>query len=101
RERLPECRILMISRDQDLTTLIDALEAGANGVIGQNCPIADLIAGTRAVHGGEAFVPASMLRPLLEELLHRKDHREQVANRLSRLTNREREIIVLLAEGGD
>jgi two-component system, NarL family, nitrate/nitrite response regulator NarL len=101
RERLPDCRILVLSRDPDVATLIDVLEAGANGYLGQNCPIADLIAGIRAVYEGEAYVPASMLKPLLEELIRGKGQQEQAVHRLSRLTNREREILVLLADGGD
>ena len=99
KEASPESRVLVLSTDEDLAVLAEALEAGASGYLTKTCPLSELIAATRAVHQGETLVPARMLGPLLARLIHRRREQNEAAKRLSRLTRREREVLGLLAEG--
>jgi len=99
KEASPESRVLVLSADEDLAVLIEALEAGASGYLTKACPLSELIEATRAIHQGETLVPAPMLGPLLARLIHRRSHQDEAAKRLARLTRREREVLGLLSEG--
>lgn len=81
--------------------LLEVLDAGANGYLTRDAPLAELIRATRAVHGGETLVPPKMLGPLLSSLLRRKRDQDRAFERLARLTVREREVLALLAQGSD
>lgn len=100
-QRCPECRVVVVSEDDDVRALIAALEAGARGFLTKDHALSDLIQAARAVYGGETFVPRRMLGSLITRLLHRRREQDEAYRRLSRLTRREREVLALLAQGGD
>ena len=101
RERVPGCKVLVLSNHQDQTALYDAIQAGANGYLTKAIPLAKLIEAVRAVLRGETIVPPTMLGELLSQLVHSKEQQNDVLRRLSRLTRREREVLALLVEGAD
>jgi DNA-binding NarL/FixJ family response regulator len=100
-ELVPSCRVIVLSGQQDERVLLDALEAGASGYLSKESPISDLIAATRSVHRGEALVPPNMLGALLKRLIERRRERDEALRQMGRLTRREREVLRLLAQGGD
>ncbi|HET9671914.1 MAG TPA: response regulator transcription factor [Actinomycetota bacterium] len=97
----PRCRVLVLSEGEDHRLLLEVLDAGANGYLTRDAPLAELIRATRAVHAGETLVPPKMLGPLLSRLLQRKREQDRAFERLARLTVREREVLALLAQGSD
>ncbi len=101
RERVPGCKVLVLSNHQDQVALFDAMQAGANGFLTKAIPLATLIEATRAVLRGETIVPPAMLGDLLSQLVQSKERQNEVLGRLSRLTRREREVLALLVEGAD
>jgi len=101
RERVPGCKVLVLSNHQDQTALFDAMQAGASGYLTKAIPLAKLIEATRAVLRGETIVPPAMLGDLLSQLVQSKERQNEVLRRLSRLTPREREVLALLVEGAD
>jgi DNA-binding NarL/FixJ family response regulator len=101
RERVPACRVIVLSGEEDEQILIRSLEAGASGYFTKEYPLAELIEAARAVHRGETLVPPRMLGPLLSRLLHRRRQQDDALRQLSRLTRREREVLALLADGAD
>jgi DNA-binding NarL/FixJ family response regulator len=101
RKLVPDCRVLLLSDDDDLGTLADAIEAGASAFLTRGAPLTELIDAVRAVHGGETFVPPRMLGPLLARLMGRSKAQDAAMRQVARLTRREREVLVLLALGGD
>ncbi len=101
KEKLPSCRILVLTSEEDQEDLLDALEAGADGYLSKESPIAELIAATRSVHQGETLIPPRMLGGLLAQLIRRQREENDALQRLARLTRREREVLKLLAEGAD
>lgn len=100
-QRVPGCRVIVFSGQEDERVLVQALEAGASGYLSKESPLVDLIEATRAVHRGEALVPPQMLGALLRRLIHRRRERDEALRRLSGLTRREREVLALLAQGAD
>jgi DNA-binding NarL/FixJ family response regulator len=95
------CRVLVLSRDENQDALLAALEAGAAGFLARTSPLGDLIAAIRSIHLGEATVPPMMLGPLLAALIRRRREQAGVMQRISALTRREREVLVLVCRGAD
>lgn len=99
--RVPECRVIVFSAQEDEQLLVRALEAGASGYLSKSSPMIELIDATRAVHRGDALVPPRMLGALLQRLIHRRRERDEALKRMAALTRREREVLGLLAQGAD
>ena len=74
-----------------------ALRAGASGFLLKDMRPADLLAGIRTVAGGEALLAPSVTRRLIEEF-GRRPVPTPVGD-LRMLTSREREVLVLIAQG--
>lgn len=83
--------------------VFDALSAGASGFLVKDTPLDDLVSAIRHVHAGDAVVSPSTTTRLIRHFTGggtpaprptpRADHR------LEQLTGREREVLMLLAEG--
>jgi DNA-binding NarL/FixJ family response regulator len=101
KERVPTCRVVVLSDSEDEQILISAIEAGADGFITKGCPLSELIDAARAVHRGETLVPPRMLGALLQRLIRRRREQDVALRRVSRLTPRERQVLALLAEGAN
>lgn len=100
-ERVPGCRVVLVSGEEDPQLLVRAFEAGAGAFVAKSSPITELIEAARAIHRGEALVPARMLAGLLASLIRRGREHDSALRYLSDLTRREREVLGLLAQGAD
>ncbi|MEX0816575.1 MAG: response regulator transcription factor, partial [Gaiellales bacterium] len=100
-ERVPTCRVILVTGQEDQRLLIDSLEAGASGYLSKESPLVDLIEAVRAVNRGEVLVPPRMLGALLRQLIKRRREHDDAVNRMANLTRREREVLALLAQGAD
>jgi DNA-binding NarL/FixJ family response regulator len=100
-ERVPACRVIVVTGQEDQRGLMDALEAGASGYLTKESPLVDLIEAVRAVHRGEVLVPPRMLATLLRQLIQRRGEHNDALHRMANLTRREREVLALLAQGAD
>lgn len=101
RERVPGCRVVLLASEEEQDTLADAIDAGVNAYLTKASPLADLVDAIRAVHRGDTLVPARMLGGLLDRLVNRRREQSDAVRRMGRLTPREREVLALLAQGGD
>lgn len=77
--------------------LFDALRFGASGFLLKDTEPADLVAAVRAVAGGDSLISPSMTRRLVAEFAARAKPRPAV--KLDVLTEREREVMALVAGG--
>ena len=76
------------------------LRAGASGFLLKNAPPEELLAGIRAVAGGDAVVAPSVTRRLLDAYAHQfPDAPETRDARVDPLTEREREVLLAVAGG--
>lgn len=78
-----------------------ALKAGASGFMLKDVPPDDLLAAIRAVHSGDAVVAPSTTRRLLDRFTPMLPGAgaEQRHTEIDRLTEREREVLLLVAQG--
>jgi DNA-binding NarL/FixJ family response regulator len=76
-----------------------ALEAGASGFLLKNAPPEDLLAAIRAVAAGDAVVAPRVTRRLLDRFAGQLAARRPTGSRLEALTERERDVVLLVAEG--
>ena len=86
----PETRFVFYTAFGDRALLSDALDAGARGFVLKEAPLHDLIRAVQRVAAGEAYVD-----PVLAGLLVGSPAAQQAPN----LTQREREVLRLLADG--
>src|SRR3712207_2940006 len=77
----------------------EALRAGASGFLLKRAPAGDLVAGIRLVAAGEALLAPSVTRRLIGHFASRPSPRRQDVALLQALTEREREVLELIAQG--
>jgi DNA-binding NarL/FixJ family response regulator len=82
---------------------LTALRAGASAFLLKDTPPAGLLSAVRAVHAGDAVVAPSTTRRLLDHFIESapapRSPAEPADRRLEQLTEREREVLVLVANG--
>jgi len=76
-----------------------ALRAGASGFLLKDTPPNDLLTAIRVIAGGEALLSPRVTRRLVTEFAKRPTVAVEAAHRLDGVTEREREVLVLIARG--
>ena len=98
REEGSSARVLILSMHDDPEYVLQAVRAGADGYVLKDVSPAELRAAISAVErGGEYF--AARVTQQLSVGLRREIEAEQVRTRIDSLTAREREVLLLVAEG--
>lgn len=98
RKQAPEARILILSMHLQPEYLLESVRAGAHGYLVKDAAAGELVAGVRAVCGGDSYYSAAVSAQMTD-LLRRKLEGEEVTNALERLSPREREVLRFIAEG--
>ena len=91
-------RVLVLTMHAEEAYLEAVLEAGASGYLGKANADRDLVEAVHAVARGEIFVQPSAAR-VLAQGARRRDEQATERARYERLTDREREVVRLIAEG--
>jgi len=94
----PRTAIAILSMHSDESYVIRALKAGARAYLLKDSAEADLLAAVRALSEGKSFFSPAISRILVEDYM-RQLERQGAEDTYELLTNREREILQLLAEG--
>ena len=98
---VPDCRVIVVSPQEDERTLMEAVMAGASGYLTRRAHLVELLDAARSVHRGEAVIPPTLLRWLLAQLVGLRREGNEALARLSTLTNRERQVLAFLSHGAD
>jgi DNA-binding NarL/FixJ family response regulator len=99
-KREDRCRVLIVTTFEADDYVYGALRAGASGFLLKRTPAAELIAGVRVVAAGEALLAPSVTRRLIDRFAQaRAPQPSQGSKQLAELTEREREVLLLIARG--
>lgn len=97
----PASKILILSMHDDESYLREALRAGASGYALKKAADSELLSAIRAVNRGEIFLDPSLTKILVSELISSESRqgRDKEEGEAHRLSDREREVLRLLAQG--
>jgi len=92
----PNVKVLVLTQYEDSEYILSMIKAGAKGYIAKTATASELVSAIRTVHKGESFLYPSAATAVVEEYLMRATGEK---NEYEHLTDREREILQLVAEG--
>ena len=96
--RVPGVRVLILSMHSDEAYITQALQAGAKGYLLKDSADTDLIRAVTDIAAGRSFFSPAVAKIMLDDYVRHLAHRG-IADRYESLSEREREIFQLVAEG--
>jgi DNA-binding NarL/FixJ family response regulator len=97
--RLQAVRVIMLTTFYDHNCVLDALHAGASGYLVKNTDPAELVRAVRVVAAGGALLSPDVTRHLIDDVCTHAPRESADAEQLAVLTDREREVMSLVATG--
>lgn len=98
RKEFPHVKVLVLTQYDDKEYVFPVIEAGASGFVSKTAASSELVSAIRSVYRGDSFLSPSAAKILVEEYQQEASLRKE-QDPYKQLTNREREILKLLAEG--
>jgi two-component system response regulator NreC len=97
RQRVPRCRVIVLSMHDDERYVLDTLQSGASGYVLKDSSTSDLLQAISAAMTGKVFLSP----PLSERAIHAYIHKlkNDDSAEYHKLTHRENEVFHLYAEG--
>jgi two-component system, NarL family, nitrate/nitrite response regulator NarL len=95
RKEVPDTRILILSVHSNKEYVFRVIQAGAHGYVSKEASPEELFQAIEAVYAGETYFSAEIAQVALNQLVTSGGKKEP----FSQLTAREREVLVLIAEG--
>jgi two-component system nitrate/nitrite response regulator NarL len=96
RKQVPNAKILVLTMHDSREYIAQVVRSGARGYLLKDSAPAELVGAIKAVHGGEVYFSPSVSKVLIEEMA---DGRKPSGPEQQPLTDREREVLSLIAEG--
>jgi two-component system response regulator NreC len=97
RNELSQTQVMGLTMHEDESYVFALLKAGAAGYVLKRAAAEDLVAAVRAAHQGEAFLYPTVAKLVVQDFLQRATAQDRAT--LDGLTEREREVLTLIAEG--
>jgi DNA-binding NarL/FixJ family response regulator len=91
-------RVMILTTFEQDEYIFEALRAGASGFLLKNAPPEELIHAVRVIAAGDSLLAPSITRRVIQDFVKRPARRSDDAL-LQRLTERETEVLVMLAAG--
>jgi DNA-binding NarL/FixJ family response regulator len=92
-------RVLVLTTFDLDEYVFEAMRAGASGFVLKSRPLEELLSGIRVVAAGEALLAPSVTRRLVAYFARQKGPPPKRHSDLDQLTEREREVLLLVAQG--
>ena len=96
---LEKVRILILTTYDTDAYVFEALQTGASGFLLKDAGPAELLHAIRVVAAGDALLAPRITRRLIAQVTAQRTAAEDGENRLAVLTEREREVLVLVGQG--
>jgi DNA-binding NarL/FixJ family response regulator len=97
KKQFPEVKVLILTMHADEEYVYQILRSGASGYVVKQAAPAELVLAIRAVYRGDSFLSPSISKKVIEDYIQQAE--ATVKNSYDTLTNREREVLQLIAEG--
>ncbi len=98
-ESLAGVKVLILTTFESDEYVYEALQAGASGFLVKDTEPADLLQGVRIIARGDALLSPTVTRRLIADIAARRPPRTTMHPALSELTDRERQMMGLVATG--
>jgi DNA-binding NarL/FixJ family response regulator len=98
RKRFPGTKVLALTQYEDREYIVPTIEAGARGFVSKTAAFTELASAIQAVYQGESFLSPIAAAAVVEEC-QQKVSAEGETDSYQNLTDREREMLKLVAEG--
>jgi DNA-binding NarL/FixJ family response regulator len=95
----PATKVVIMTAHDDEQLLVEAVEAGASGFLSKDEAADQVLAAAKAAAEGEVLIDPTTLTRLLHQVAKEREARRDALALLDELTDREREVLQLLAEG--
>ncbi len=100
KQQFPDIQVLLLTVHDDEEYLFRALKVGASGYVLKEAETTELMMAIDVAHRGEMFLYPSITRRLVHDYLQRVgEGGPEERQRLDELTERQREVLQLIAEG--
>jgi DNA-binding NarL/FixJ family response regulator len=96
KEMLPAVKLVYLTMNTDMEVAAEAFERGASGYLLKSCAAVEMVVALREVLRGKSYISHGLSRDAIDCL--RWQHKKLVKEE-ERLTDRQREVLQLLAEG--
>lgn len=98
KKKFPETKVLILTMHTNEEYVFEILQAGASGYVVKKAAPTELVSALRAVKQGESFLSPSISKKVIDEYLQRSGEAKR-RGAFELLTDREREVLQLIAEG--
>jgi DNA-binding NarL/FixJ family response regulator len=98
KKRFPEVQVLILTVHTAQEYILQILRAGASGYLVKQAAPTDLVQAIQAAHRGGIFLSPSISRKVIEEYVQQASTAAELDS-YETLTDREREVLQLIAEG--
>jgi two-component system response regulator NreC len=95
---LPETKIIMLTMHKNEEYVLQSFQAGASGYILKEGAVEELVSAIRSIHQDKSFLSPTVSKTLVDAYL-RKMETGKTETPFDLLTDREREVLQLIAEG--
>lgn len=99
RERVPGTKVVVLSMHADEPFVLEALRHGVSAYVLKGAATTDLVAAVHAAVAGRRFLSAPLDERAIDAFARRAEDATQSLDRYELLTNREREVLHLAAQG--
>jgi DNA-binding NarL/FixJ family response regulator len=96
--RWPAARVVMLTALNDDETVLESIQAGADGYLTKDRAVEDVVDAVRAAHAGETLLPRSVILGIAQRVAAARD-RGSERRPIEPLTPRELEVMKALTEG--
>jgi RNA polymerase sigma factor (sigma-70 family) len=92
-------RVVIVTTFELDEYIFEAMQAGASGFLLKNAPPEELVHAVRVVAAGDSLLAPSVTRRVIEQFARQSPVRANLSAQLDALTQREREVLIMLARG--